>query len=201
MIDSSQFFFYLSSRVPALKHPDVMEMVTWCVGSVGATITGDILIINKNKPYKKKYIYHIYLGFGSRVHNSQWRLFVPVCLVHMSPVGGVHSVTARKVLLVRTLPCVKVRRWQSLVQAAETVSVEHVCATTQISLKDPTVSTTRPNVQDLEASSALVWHHMGVYGYNVFITSTVKISNPSTLHTPLTVTYCLFVVLMRILLA
>lgn len=69
--------------------------------------------------------------------------------------GSAHSATAQQ--LIQLWPPAYVSRHPatSLAQAVETAwSVEPVCATTPISMKDPTVSTTRPSVQDSEASSA-----------------------------------------------
>ena len=75
----------------------------------------------------------------------------------MSPSGSAHSATAQLPLQLRPPACVSLRPVRSLAQAVETAwSVEPVCATTPISMKDPTVSTTRPSANDTEASSAMV---------------------------------------------
>lgn len=74
-----------------------------------------------------------------------------------SPSGWVRFVTAQRVLQPWWRASVSAQAWKSLARAEETAwNVEPVCATTQNSLKDPTVNMTRPSVRDLEASFATV---------------------------------------------
>lgn len=70
--------------------------------------------------------------------------------------GWVLSVIVQGVRQQQTPISAKLQAWMNLVQDVENVrSVGPAYATTQISLKDPTASMTRPSVKDMEVSSAM----------------------------------------------
>lgn len=70
--------------------------------------------------------------------------------------GWVLSVIVQGVVQLQTSTSAKQRKQMNLVPDAENVrSVEPAYATTQISLKDPTASMTRPSVKGMQVSSAM----------------------------------------------